>query len=180
MRSGRISFLLLWLGVATCLMPSRTIAQEPFGAGHAGDIEILNSLQERLDKLEQENQAIQRENARLLGALEESKNEPLKATAPASSNHTPGAGLTISMFNKTSQLNIGATLSALSTFSTSRPFSASLPLFLYPESPTGRATNTFDLHARQSAINARFTGAEVTLMMRGETVTACLPPRFWL
>jgi hypothetical protein len=76
------------------------------------------------------------------------------------------------MLNNTSQLKIGAALSGLATFSTVRPFSPSLPLFLYPASPAGLATNTFDLHARQSSINARFTGPEfLGLTPGGETLT---------
>jgi hypothetical protein len=69
--------------------------------------------------------------------------------------------VTISMLNNTSQLKLGARLSALAIFSTSRPFSPGLPLFLYPASPTGQATNTFDLHARQSILYGQFTGPEV-------------------
>ncbi len=34
-------------------------------------------------------------------------------------------------------------------------------MLLYPGSPTNQDTNTFGLHARQSSINARFSGPEV-------------------
>lgn len=167
MVSRRLCVHLLWLAV-TCLLPLHARAQDSVPASSETEIE---SLRERLDRLEQENQAIQAENARLLDAFESNKSDFLKST-PNTLSHTPGDGATISMFNKTSQLNVGATLSALSTFSTSRPFSSSLPLFLYPKDPTGQDTNTFDLHARQSAISARFSGPTVFGFTPGaETLT---------
>jgi hypothetical protein len=76
-------------------------------------------------------------------------------------SYTPGEGTTISMLNDTSRLTIGATLSGLGVFSTKRPFSPDLPLLLQPGSPAGQAKNTFDLHGRQSSIDARFSGPEV-------------------
>jgi hypothetical protein len=66
------------------------------------------------------------------------------------------------MLNDTSQLSISATFSGLAIFSTRRPVSPGVPLFLFPGSPTGQATNTFDLHARQSSINALWTGPEMS------------------
>jgi hypothetical protein len=90
----------------------------------------------------------------------------------AASTYSPGEGVTISMLNNSSKLTIGANLAALTTFSTSRPFSPSLPLFLTPASPVGFDSNTFDLHARQSSINARFVGPEVLGLTPGaETLT---------
>jgi hypothetical protein len=76
------------------------------------------------------------------------------------------------MLNNTSKLNIGVNLSGLGIFSTDRPFASGLPFFLDPAFPDGPATNTFDLHARQSTLYARFTGPEVWgLTPGGEILT---------
>lgn len=82
--------------------------------------------------------------------------------------YQPGDGVTISMLNGTSQLRLFGTFSALSIFSTDRPYAPGLPLFLLPGSPFGLDTNTFDIHARQSNIGASFTGPEA----RGFTPSA--------
>lgn len=87
-------------------------------------------------------------------------------------SYTPGEGATISMLNDTSRLTIGATLSGLGIFSTSRPFASGLPLLLDPRSPTGQASNTFDLHGRQSSIDARFSGPEVLGLTPGAEILA--------
>jgi hypothetical protein len=87
-------------------------------------------------------------------------------------SYTPGEGTTISMLNDTSRLKIGATLSGLGIFSTSRPFASGLPLLLDPRSPTGQASNTFDLHGRQSSIDARFSGPEVLGLTPGAEILA--------
>lgn len=79
----------------------------------------------------------------------------------ASTSYTPGDGLTVSMLNGQSKLKLFGQFSAIGVFSTDRPFSAGLPLLLLPPSPFGLNTNTFDLHARQSAIGAAFSGPEV-------------------
>lgn len=64
------------------------------------------------------------------------------------------------MLNGKSQLKIFGSLSALTVFSTDRPFAPGMPLFLLPASPFGLDTNTFDVHARQSNIGATFIGPE--------------------
>lgn len=69
--------------------------------------------------------------------------------------------ITVSMLNSRSQLKIFGSLSALTVFSTSRPYAPGLPLFLLPDSPFGLNTNTFDIHARQSNIGATFIGPEI-------------------
>jgi hypothetical protein len=69
-------------------------------------------------------------------------------------------GITVSMLNGKSRLKIFGSLSALSVFSTDRPFAPGMPLFLLPESPFGLNTNTFDIHGRQSNIGATFIGPE--------------------
>lgn len=69
-------------------------------------------------------------------------------------------GINVSMLNGRSQLKIFGSLSALTVFSTSRPYAPGLPLFLLPDSPFGLNTNTFDIHARQSNIGAIFIGPE--------------------
>jgi hypothetical protein len=80
---------------------------------------------------------------------------------PADASYTPGDGLTVTMLNGTSRLKLFAQFSAIGIASTDRPLSAGLPLLLLPGSPFGLSTNTFDLHARQSALGASFTGPEV-------------------
>jgi hypothetical protein len=69
-------------------------------------------------------------------------------------------GITVSMLNGKSRLKIFGSLSALTVFSTSRPYAPGLPLFLLPDSPFGLDTNTFDIHGRQSNIGASFIGPE--------------------
>jgi hypothetical protein len=69
-------------------------------------------------------------------------------------------GISVSMMNGKSQLKIFGSLSALSIFSTDRPYAPGLPLFLLPSSPFGLNTNTFDIHGRQSNIGATFIGPE--------------------
>ena len=161
-----IRYLLKWLKIVTWAVlvtlsvPSRSDAQESFQLNTEAPSEILSSVVRRLDELELENQEIRNENARLLDEFQAGSLESLVAKPPSSSNQSPGEGVTISMLDDSARLTIGATLSGLSTFSTTRQFSPSLPLLLNPASPTGQATNTFDLHARQSSINARFSGEE--------------------
>jgi hypothetical protein len=60
----------------------------------------------------------------------------------------------------------------LGIFSTKRPVSPGVPLFLAPASPAGQATNIFDLHARQSSINAFFTGPEMGGLTPGAEILA--------
>ena len=69
-------------------------------------------------------------------------------------------GITVSMLDGKSQLKIFGSLSALTIFSTDRPFAPGLPLFLLPTSPFGLNTDTFDIHARQSNIGAMFIGPQ--------------------
>ena len=69
-------------------------------------------------------------------------------------------GITVSMLNGKSRLKIFGSLSALTVFSTDRPFAPGMPLFLLPESPFGLNTNTFDIHGRQSNFGATFIGPE--------------------
>ncbi|MGL4422166.1 MAG: hypothetical protein ACRCZF_15970, partial [Gemmataceae bacterium] len=76
-------------------------------------------------------------------------------------SYQPGDGLTVSMMNGKSKLKLFGQFSAIGVFSTDRPFSAGLPLLLLPPSPFGLNTNTFDLHARQTAFGASFSGPEV-------------------
>lgn len=67
-------------------------------------------------------------------------------------------GITVSMLDSKSQLKIFGSLSALTVFSTDRPFAPGLPLFLFPASSFGLNSNTFDIHGRQSNIGAIFIG----------------------
>ncbi|MBX7104614.1 MAG: hypothetical protein K1X57_11070 [Gemmataceae bacterium] len=83
------------------------------------------------------------------------------AAQPATTSYTPGDGLTVSMLNGTSKLKLFAQFSGIGVFATDRPFTAGIPFLILPPSPFGLNTNTFDLHARQSAFGAVFTGPEV-------------------
>lgn len=80
---------------------------------------------------------------------------PSKPAAPSET------GITVSMLDGKSQLKIFGSLSALTVFSTDRPFAPGLPLFLLPSSPFGLNTNTFDIHARQSNIGATFIAPQI-------------------
>lgn len=161
MRSQALYSLAILLILVACILTLHASAQEPPVASREGTAEALTHLERRLDELEQENRAIRAENAQLLNEFQDSSSENEQAWLPTAPTYTPGEGSTISLLNGTSRLNIGVNLSALATFSTSRPFSSSLPLFLFPADPTGQDTNTFDLHARQSSIGARLSGPEV-------------------
>jgi hypothetical protein len=87
--------------------------------------------------------------------------EPEWVTEPVRQpNSSEDPGITVSMLNGKSQLKIFGSLSALSVFSTDRPFAPGLPLFLLPSSVFGVSTNTFDIHGRQSNIGATFIGPE--------------------
>ena len=186
------------LSVVFCLAAQCATAQVSPSSTGEPTVEIFRGMERRLDELDRENRAIRAENARLLGQLEPSS-QPLSesrigigtdtvkpgpapslnspptpdpALAPSASSYTPGEGVTISMLNNTSKLNIGVNLSGLAIFSTARPFVSGLPFFLDPASSDGLATNTFDLHARQSTLYARFTGPEVWgLTPGGEILT---------
>lgn len=79
----------------------------------------------------------------------------------ATTSYATGEGLTVTMLNGTSRLKLFGQFSAISVISTDRTFSAGLPLLVLPPSPFGFSTNTFDLHARQSAIGASLSGPEV-------------------
>jgi hypothetical protein len=83
--------------------------------------------------------------------------------------YAPGDGLTVSMLNGQSKLKLFGQFSAIGVFSTDRPFSAGLPLFLLPPSPFGLNTNTFDLHARQTNFGAVFSGPDVLGFTPGAT-----------
>lgn len=84
--------------------------------------------------------------------------QPLQWSAPLAPPSDDG--ITVSMLNGKSKLKIFGSLSALTVFSTDRPFAPGMPLFLLPASPFGLDTNTFDIHARQSNIGAMFIGPE--------------------
>ena len=158
--------VLACLVVAACISPLLASAQEPLEIENEGTSQTLGRLERRLDDLEAQNQSLLGENARLLDQLaaeqiDTSLSDISFVPSPSTLTQAPGEGVTISMLNDSSRLTIGATLSGLSTFSTKRQFSPSLPLLLFPGSPTNQDTNTFGLHARQSSINARFSGPEV-------------------
>lgn len=134
--------------------------------------QLLQSFAERLDAIESQNQKLREENQRLLADLEAERFRDFAPDPTPTISHTPGDGVTMSMLNDTSKLQFSAALSALAVASTKRPFSPGLPLFLLPDSPTGQDTNTFDLHARQTTLFARFTGPEVGgLTPGGEILT---------
>jgi hypothetical protein len=73
----------------------------------------------------------------------------------------PDEGITVSLLNGQGSLRIFGWVSAIGQFSTTRPIPSGGALFLVPRTDTGNNTNTFDLHARQSAIGASFTGPKI-------------------
>ncbi len=85
----------------------------------------------------------------------------LTAPPPVTATYEAGDGLTVSMMNGQSKVKLFVSFSAIGVVSTDRPFAAGLPLLILPPSPSGRATNTFDLHARQTSFGAAFSGPEV-------------------
>ncbi len=95
-----------------------------------------------------------------------------EASAPAATS-TPGDGVTVSMLNDTTRLKLFGQFSALSVFSTTRPFPPGNPIFLFPDLVRDN-TNTFDLHARQTAFGAAFTGPEILGLTPGANFLAFL------
>jgi hypothetical protein len=81
--------------------------------------------------------------------------------SPPGTTVTSGDGLTVSLLNGSSRLKLFGQFSAIGVLSSTRPFPAGSPLFLLPRPDSGNNTNTFDLHARQTAIGAIFSGPEV-------------------
>jgi hypothetical protein len=123
----RFTTLTFWLLLVLYFAPQIATAQQPLGSGSEGTVDIIRGMERRLDELERENRAIRAENARLLGqpvseprigiaadtvipAPAPSLNAspiPDPSSAPSASGYTPGEGVTISMLNDTSKLNIG-------------------------------------------------------------------------
>ncbi len=85
----------------------------------------------------------------------------LSAPPPVATVYEAGDGLTVSMLNGESKLKLFAQFSAIGQAATTRPFPAGGTLFLLPPSATGARTNTFDVHARQTAFGASLSGPEV-------------------
>jgi hypothetical protein len=186
----RLTTATVWLSVVVYLAPWIAKAQEPPSPVGEPAVDILLSMERRLDELERENRAIREENARLLGQPQASSQlsfeprigtgtdtdisapDPSFDSLPVASSDTAGEGVTISMLNDTSKLTIGAAFSGLAIFSTDRTVSPGGPMFLSPASPTGQATNIVDLHARQSIIHALFSGPEICDLTPGAEVVA--------
>lgn len=84
----------------------------------------------------------------------------------------PGEGATIEFANGQSRLRLAAGLETLAVFSTNRTFPRGLPLLVLPDSPFGLDTNTFTAHARQSYLNATFSGPEFSGFQVGGNVLA--------
>lgn len=93
---------------------------------------------------------------------------------PSGSTYAPGEGLTVSMLEGTSTLKLFGQFSLLGVFSTTRPFPSGNPFFLFPLLDPANDTNTFDLHARQTAFGAAFTGPEVKGLTPGAQFLAFL------
>ena len=72
-----------------------------------------------------------------------------------------GERITVSLLNTANRLKVTAGLDTLAVFSTKRTFPSGIPLFLLPDSPFGLATNSFDLHARQSYVGGVFSGPDL-------------------
>ena len=78
-----------------------------------------------------------------------------------------GEAITVALLNPTNRLKLHAGLDTLMVFSTKRPFPSGMPLFLFPDSPFGLESNTFDLHARQSYVGALFSGPNLGTFQTG-------------
>lgn len=85
--------------------------------------------------------------------------EALRPALPLAVDPKPSGS--VALFNPASRIRIGAGLDVLTEFSTARPFPSGIPLFLLPDSPFGLDTNSFDVHARQSYLNANYSGPKV-------------------
>ncbi len=76
----RFTALTVCLPVVLCLAPQIATAQAPPDSGSEGTVDILRSMERRLDELERENRAIRAENARLVG-------QPAPSSQPLSEPH---------------------------------------------------------------------------------------------
>jgi len=78
-----------------------------------------------------------------------------------------------SLLSPASPLQLSGAVDTVMMFSTKdRPFPSGMPLFLFPESPFGLDSNTFDLHARQSNVRAVYSGPEIGNYKVGANVVA--------
>ncbi|MFG0331908.1 MAG: hypothetical protein ACF8TS_00975 [Maioricimonas sp. JB049] len=84
--------------------------------------------------------------------------------------YAPGEGATFTFADGQSRLRLAAGLETLAVFSTKRTFPRGVPLLVLPDSPFGLKTNTFSAHARQSYLNATFSGPEVAGFQTGGNV----------
>jgi hypothetical protein len=82
----------------------------------------------------------------------------------------PGEGLTVALLNSANRLKLNAGLDTLMVASTKRHFPAGMPLFLVTDSPFGRETNSFDVHARQSYLGASFSGPDLGRFKTGAQI----------
>lgn len=85
--------------------------------------------------------------------------EELRPMLPAAAESKPVGS--VALFNPASRIRIAAGLDVLTEFSTARAFPSGIPLFLLPASPFGLDTNSFDVNARQSYLNANYSGPKV-------------------
>lgn len=132
----------VWLTIATTFVfPATVLAQNQ--AASTGTSELVETL--RTDEV----RSTMASTSDVRGTF---------SASSEMSSYPPADSATISMLNGTSRLKFFGAFSALTVFSTDRPFAPGLPLFLLPGSPFGLNTNTFDIHARQSNFGASFTG----------------------
>ncbi len=83
------------------------------------------------------------------------------AADPQPAGYSAGQGYKVSLFNDTSSLVLQANFSLLGIASTSRALVPWNPLLMFPASPYGLNTNTFDLHGRQTNFQGIFSGPEM-------------------
>jgi hypothetical protein len=165
-------YVFTWGVLMTATWAKEAIGQVTYDLEGDEAGQVLQRLEDRLDQIGTQNQKLLEDNSRLFDELQLERQRRLVAEPTQKITRAPGDGVTISMLNDSSQLQFGAAISALAIASTKRPFSSGLPLFLLPQSPTEQNCNTFDLHARQTTLFARFSGPEVGgLTPGGEILT---------
>ncbi len=98
------------------------------------------------------------EKSRDIGDSLSSESSDLKVWDPSPSLQL---GDTISLANSENQLKLSAGVDFLTIASSKRTFPRGLPLLVLPDSPFGTDTNTFTAHARQSYVNAAFSGPTI-------------------
>jgi hypothetical protein len=159
----------------------------------------VSQIWERLERLEQQNQELARQNARLRRMVEataaaascqaQEKPAPPPLHPPGNGCCCPDCGLHscecprqaapcfecphVSTLAPYWNLSIFGALVADMMYHTSRPIAPGTPFLLGPGSPFGFDTDTFDLNGRQSTLGAALAGPEICGLRAGGLVLVC-------